>query len=71
MPRIRRRQPAVEQMELPAEMSRKMDALAHSRAWPIFTDSTAYERPLMRAIRDVYLQGLADGYECAERRMTD
>lgn len=63
----RRRQHIIEHMDLPAEMSRRLDDLATRRAWPVFADATAYERPLFRAIRDVYLQGLADGYECGQR----
>lgn len=68
MPRPRKTPPPmIERIDLPADMQSNMNDLARRRAWPLMLDAISGDRPLRKAARDIYLQGLADGYEVGQR----
>jgi len=54
----------IEQFDLPKDMVRGLNEMSERRAWPLVQEAFNFNRPLKRAVRDVYIQGLADGYEC-------
>lgn len=59
--------PLIEVVEIPAQMMRGLDTLTDVRVGAIFRNGMVFDRPLRQIVRDIYLQGLADGYEVAQR----
>lgn len=61
----------IEHIDVPRDMMRKLSDLAKRRAWPLMAEAIAYDRPIKQAVRDIYCQGLADGYDAGRAALEE
>lgn len=68
---LRRSAVSAVRVEVPAAVLYPVTMLARRRAYPIFEAGVLRGLPLTELVRDVYIQGCADGYEVAARERAD
>ena len=57
----------IEHLSLPNDMMRRLNEMSERRAMPLMQEAIYMNRSIRQAVRDIYLQGLSDGYGCTSR----